>query len=215
MDKEEKFRIVDDQVRGELAAAQEWICGTCGGDLVAGAVTVVFASPAEGDPAYRAPVLVNESCADEQRASFPNFADARKTLGRAGDPEAAELALQAAVGLHRDRVNAVVEQAVRPLQGEIEGLQTRSGELENKNRGLEKQKAELKQSVDQLREQVQDVTTKNRQWSQVFAREKAHRQALEQRIKNCIEAMEDQRLITRREVVKVVVEHLQPQAAPA
>ena len=215
MGKEEKFRIADDHVRGELAAAQEWICGTCGGDLVAGAATVVFASPAEGGPACRAPVLVHESCADEQRASFPYFADARKTLGRAGDPEAAERSLRAAFGLHRDRVNAVVEQAVGPLQGELEGLQTKSGEMENKNRGLEKQKAELKQSVDQLREQVQDVLTKNRQWSQAFEQQTAYRQALEQRIKNCIEAMEDRRLISRRDVIKVVVEHLQPQRAPA
>lgn len=140
---------------------------------------------------------------------------ARGILGRAGNPEAAEHSLRAAFGLHRNRVNAVVEQAVGPLQGEIEGLQTKNWEMENKNRGLEKQKAELKQSVDQLRKQVQGVITKNREWSQAFEQETAYRQALEQRIKNCIEAMEDRRLFTRRDVIKAVVEHLQPQRAPA
>jgi signal transduction histidine kinase len=181
-------------VRGELAAAQEWTCGTCGRELVAGAATVVFATPSEGGPANRAPVLVDESCADEQRASFPNWSDAQETLGRAGDPAAADRALKAAVALHRDGLNAVVEQALAPLGAKIEGLETQSRELE-------KQKAELEQAVAGLRKNEQDLLAKTRT---------AFRQALEQRISNCIKAMEDKGFITGSDAIRIIVEHLQP-----
>lgn len=205
MGKKEKFRIADDRLRRRLAAAQEWACAGCGADLVAGAVTVVHAAPSEGGPAdLAAPVMVHESCADEQRASFPDFGDARETLGRAGDPEAAERALEAAVAVHRDAVKAVVEQATAPLQAKIDGLKTKNRKLEiqlqakidgleAKNRELEIQKTELKQAVVKLGKK---------------------RQELEQRIKNCIEAVENRRL-SRLDVREAVVEHLQPQRTQA
>ena len=215
VDEEEKFRIADDRLRSKLAVAQEWTCAGCGADLVAGAVTVVYAAPSESEPADIAPVLVHESCADEQRTSFRDWGDARETLGPAGDPAAAKRALEAAVAVHRDAVNAVVEQATAPLHAKIEGLQTKNREMKNKNRELERQNAELKQSVYQLRENVQDVLTKNGKWSQAFKQQTASRQALEHRIKNCIEAMKNRRFISREEVIATVVEHLQPQRAQA
>ncbi len=194
MGKEEKFRIADDQVRGELAAAQEWTCGTCGRELVAGAATVVFASPAEGSPADRAPVLVHESCADEQRASFPNWGDARETRGRAGDPAAAESALDAAVALHRDAINTRVEQAVAPL-----------------NRKM----AQLEQLVAGLEQDKQKLLSHNKQWSEAYHGEKAHREELEQRLKRFFEATVGRRYISEAEWRRAVVEHLRPEQAQA
>ena len=206
MGKKEKFRIADDRLRSRLAVAQEWACAGCGADLVAGAATIVYAAPSEGGPADLAPVMVHESCADEQRASFPDWGDARETLGRAGDPAAAERALEAAVAVHRDAVNAVVEQATAPLHAKIEGLETQI-------RVLEKQKAKLKKSVDHLRENVQDVLTKNGQWSQVFKQERALREALEERITRFLQTINDDQRYVSREELFAAAERLRPQTA--
>ena len=198
MSENESFRIADDRLRSRLADAQEWACAGCGADLVAGAATVVYAAPSEGGPANLAPVMVHESCADEQRASFPDWGDARKTLGRAGDPAAAERALKAAVTVHRDAVNAVVEQATAPLHAKIEGLETQI-------RARDKQKAELEHLVDQQREKVKDVLTKNGHLSEAFKRERASRQVLEQRITKFLQTINDNgpyglRYLSREEI---------------
>ncbi len=208
MSENEQFRIGDDRLRSRLAVAQDWTCALCGAELIAGAVAIVTAAPPESDLAELAPVLVHESCADEQRTSFRDWRDARETLGRAGDPAAAERALEAAVAVHRDAVHAVVEQATAPLHARIETLETQI-------RALKKQKAELKTSVDQLRANVEDVLTKNGQWSQVFRQEKALRQALEQRITEFLQTICDDQRFVRREDLFAAAERLRPQTAQA
>ena len=201
MSENEQFKVADDRVRGTLAVAQEWNCAVCGRQLVAGAIAVAFAAPPDGGPAELAPVLVDESCTDELRATFRNYGDAREPLGRAGDPAAAECALKAAVAVHRDAVNAVVEQATAPLHAAI--------------REHQKEKAKLVQTVDQLRENVQEVRTKNRKWSEAFKRETASRQELEQRIKSFLETINvEHRYISRDELFAAAAQ-LWPQQAQA
>ena len=208
VDENQKLRIADDQVRGGLADAQEWTCGTCGAELVAGAAAIVYASPSDGGPADPAPVLAHESCADEQRASFPDWGDAQATLCRAGDPAAAKRALEAAVARHRDGIGALVEQAVRPLRAKIAGLETQ-------NRELETQKVQLEQSVGKLRKMQQDLLSKNHKWSEAFKREKALRQELEQRIARFVQAVNGPRFLTQMGIRDAIAAHLQPQKEQA
>ena len=212
MSEHEQFRVADDRVRGTLAVAQEWNCAGCGRQLVAGAIAVAFAAPPDGGPAELAPVLVDESCADELRATFRDYGDARESLGQAGDPAAAERALKDAVAVHRDAVNAVVEQATAPLHAKIEGLETQI-------RARDKQKAELEHLVDQQREKVEDVLTKNGQWSEAFKRERALRQALEQRITEFLQTINDNvpynRRYVSREDLFAAAECLRSQTAQA
>ena len=208
MDENQKLRIADDQVRGGLADVQEWTCGTCGAELVAGAAAIVYASPSDGGPADPAPVLAHESCADEQRASFPDWGSAQATLCRAGDPAAAKRALDAAVARHRDGLGALVEQAARPLRAKIAGLETQ-------NRELETQIVQLEQSVGGLRKMQEDLQSKNHQWSEAFKQQQALRQELEQRIARFAQVAKGRGFFTGKDVRDAIAAHLQPQQEQA
>ncbi len=199
--KEETFRIADDQVRGDLVVAQKWACGACGADLVAGATTIVYASPPGGGPVDRIPVLVHESCADEQRVSLPDFDDAHAILGRSGDAAVAARALEAAVALHRGAINAIVAQAVGPLDTKIKSLET--------------EKAELGKLVAKLREEKNELLLKNRQWSEAFTQQRAFGQELERRIAGLIKDTKAETYLTRIELIEAIAKHLQPEQAQA
>ena len=199
--KEETLRVADDQVRGDLVVAQEWACGVCGAELVAGATTIVYASPPGGDPVDRIPVLVHESCADEQRVSLPDFDDAHEILGRSGDAVVAARALKAAVALHRGAINAIVDQAVGPLDTKIKILKT--------------EKAELGQLVAKLREEKKELLLKNRQWSEAFTQQKAFGQELERRIAGLIRDTKADTYLTRLDLLEAIAKHLQPEQAQA